>query len=447
MFRPSTQLRCAKVAVLLAVGASLLSGCVVERKSRPGLTVLPSRAAPGSTAPGASSAPTSVPLPSGPIAAPAAAATNQSARILVRVDQLATIPFDGQVLPLVSPDGRFIAAQQGEPPSWPTLLAQPGAEPANTTKLAVYDISQSPPESNARAIEFPSPLPPGLVLGRSCDSRGFLVESPREDGCRWIGRASWLGGNIEWLVQGSAVNSHAVFTLRGDLLYTRRTTAGSSNELVLLTPRGESVRSAGDGSYLFPLCTTEKDLAYAFNLTPQGLQVEAIRIAEDFARGGAGSGNYKLGRTFAQALVGRPGDVALAYQITSPVQSVVVTGKEHEEVQPYPLIFLHPDFMRMVSFDTQTSTYTLLAPNSVSAIRWSEASGYLCTTRQGLYYTPEPTRNETKRRPDIKLDGTPYVPRATADKSRPVILFGPSSRNPQGLLWVRSVVATDQPVQ
>ncbi|MBX3375918.1 MAG: hypothetical protein KF678_02805 [Phycisphaeraceae bacterium] len=421
--------------------AGLAAGCVTERKVRPGLTVLPQNSAMG-PARGAPSTSTPVELPSGPVAAPAAEAMVQNVRVVVRVDHLASIPYDGQVLPLVSPDGRFLAVQQGEPPTWPTMLAQPAAEPPTTTRITVYDISQSPPDSNTRAMEFPSPLPPGLMLGRACDHLGFLVESPRPDGSRWIGRVSWIGGTVQWLVQGGAVNAHAVLTDRGELLYTRRPVDAPESELVLLTATGESVRRS-EGAYMFPVCTTERDLAYAFNLTSAGLAVEAIRIVED----PPGSGLRRLGRTFAQALIGKPGDAALAYQVSSPVQNVVVSGRTQEGgfgVPVHPLIFYHPDLSRMVAFDTQFSSYTLLAPNSIAAIRWSEGPGYLCTAPQGLVFTPEPSRSETRRRPDSRLDSTPYVPRATAEKSRPVLLFGPSPRDPNQL-WVRSLIAAESP--
>jgi hypothetical protein len=431
-------------AILLSSAA--LTACVTERRNKPGLTVLPKGRAvsPGrtvTTAPAPS-------LPAGPIAAPAPGAS-QNAHIVVRVDPLATIPYDGQVLPLISPDARFIAVQQGEPPTWPSMLAQDGAEPPTTTKLTVYELSQAPPEENTRALDFPSPLPPGLLLGRACDNLGFLVESPREDGSRWIGRVSWIGGNLEWLIQGNTVNAHAILTSRGDLVYTRRAIGNARTELVLLTARGESTRPS-EGAYLFPLCTTEKDLVYAFHLTETGLNVEAIRIVED----PPGSGTFRLGRTFAQALVGKPGDAALAYQITAPIQNAIVTGREHDDpsasLPTHPLLFYHPDFARMVVFDTQSSfnnqpgQYTLLAPKSIAAVRWCEAPGYLCTSPEGLMFTPEPARNETKRRPDIRLDSTAYVARATAEKSRPVILLGPSAKDATKL-WVRSLVVTEQP--
>ncbi len=427
------------LAISGLIAALALGGCVTERKGRPGLTVMPGRAG-SSGMTGSTVAPAApVVLPPGPVAAPAPGAS-QNARIVVRVDPLAMVAFDGQVLPLVSPDGRFIAVEQGEAPSWPTMLARPGAEPPNTTKLTVYDLSKCPPEMNAAVVEHPSPLPAGLMLGRACDNRGFLVESPREDGSRWIGRVSWVGGVLEWLVQGDTVNAHAVLTVRGDLVYTRRAVASDVTELIMLTSHGESKRTA-EGAYMFPLCTSEKDLVYSMYLSPAGLEVEAVRVVED----PPGSGNFRLGRTFAKALIGKPGDAALAYQVTAPVQNVVVSGRRDEELPAYPLVFFHPDFNRMVAFDTQASSYTLLAPQSIAAIRWSEAPGYLCAAPQGLMFTPEPSRTETKRRPDIRLDSTPYVPRATGDKARPVILFGPSARGPQSKLLVRSVVVSDQP--
>lgn len=423
--------------LLLGAGLALVLGCVTEQpKPKRGLLLSPTAQAQQA---GAAPAGTPVELPTGPIASPAAA-SKTNARILVQVDPLTTVNFDGQVLPLVSPDGRFIAVEQGEPPSWPTILAQAGAQPPTATRLVVYDVSAAPPIEKASIISYPLPLPPGLMLGRSCDNHGYLVEQPRPDGSRWIGRVMWVSGQLEWLVQGPDVNAHAVFTPQGHLLFTRRIVNEERSELVMRNTQGvESLRS-GEVSYLFPLTTSEPDVVYAMALGTVGMEVEAIRVVED----PPGGHNFRLGLPLARAFIGKPGDAALAYQVTAPVQNAIVTGREHDEhpIPPSPLVLLHPNpnLDRMVVFDTQSGSFLPLAPRSIAAIKWSESpeGGYLCTTVQGLMFTQSPLaagiQTPARRPPDIRLDHSPYVARATADPASPVILFGPPRHDPVGRL-------------
>src|SRR5438105_2598111 len=110
------------VAICLA-----LHGCVTERPRR------------GPAAP-----PGTAQLPPGPVAAPVLDATSNSS-VSVAVLPLGSVAYDGQVLPQLSPDGRFAAVEEGEAPTWPTLLAQPGARPALRTTIAAYDLSGASP--------------------------------------------------------------------------------------------------------------------------------------------------------------------------------------------------------------------------------------------------------------------------------------------------------------
>jgi hypothetical protein len=129
------------IASMIAGAAVITPGCVVEKsnKPRPGITYSPE-------AQRQRNDPASVPeLPKGPVATPAKA-QRTNAHVLVQVDPLTTVSYDGQVLPLVSPDGRFIAVEDGEPPSWPTILAQPGAVSPQGTHLSVYNVSAAPPQ-------------------------------------------------------------------------------------------------------------------------------------------------------------------------------------------------------------------------------------------------------------------------------------------------------------
>lgn len=419
-----------------------LSGCVVEKQNKPktGITYAPQAQSQRGVA---------VPppeLPKGPIATPANA-PRTSARVLVQIDPLTTVTYDGQVLPIVSPDGRFIAVEDGEPPTWPTILAQPGAHPPEGTHLAVYNVSAAPPQERTEIMSYPTPLPRGLLLGRSCDNQGFLVEAPRSDGSRWIGKVMWITGQLQWLVQGDAVNAHAVYSPQGHLIYTSRGVNSEKSDLIMISAGGGESRRSGEVSYLFPVTTGEKDVVYAMSLGAVGLEVEAIRIVDD----PPGSHHYRLGVPLAREFIGRPGDPALAYQVTAMCQNaIVMDGKIDESVTPAPLAIYHPRLDRMATFDTQASTFVPLAAKSVAAIRWSESpdGGYLCTTPQGLMFTRQPLPGATLQRSnsDIRLDQVAYVPRGTASVQTPVILIGPPLRNPAGKLDIRrlKVVSEDK---
>ncbi len=433
----------ARLAAFLIAGCALgLSGCVVEKSSKPktGITYAPQAKAQRGE-------PTPPPeLPAGPIAKPANA-PRSSARILVQVDPLTTVTYDGQVLPIVSPDGRFIAVEDGEPPTWPTMLAQPGAHPPEGTHLVVYNVSAAPPQERTEIMSYPTPLPRGLLLGRSCDNQGFLVEAPRSDGSRWIGKVMWITGQLHWLVQNDNVNAHAVYTPQGHLLYTSRGVNSEKSELIMISSGGGESRRAGEVSYLFPVTTGERDVVYAMSLGAVGLEVEAIRVVED----PPGSHRFRLGLPLAREFIGRPGDPALAYQVTAMVQNAIVTGREVDEtVTPAPLAIFHPRLDRMATFDTQATTFVPLAAKSVAAIRWSESpdGGYLCTTPQGLMFTRQALPGATLQRSnsDIRLDPVAYVPRGTASAETPVILIGPPARNPAGKLDIRrlKVVSDDK---
>ncbi len=401
------------IAVLAAL--ALAGGCVTEKRSSAPRGV-PVRA------PGAD-----VELPAGPIASPVTGSTSVS-RIQVQVVGLGSVPYDGQVLPLLSPDARLLAVQEGEPPTWPTLLATSGAEPPSGTRLAVYDISRSP----IARVEFAAPLPAGLMLGRACDNRGFLVEAPQPDGSRWIGRVSWVAGHVEWLVRDGRVNAHAVLTPAGLLAYTRRAVADERSELVLRTEGGaESVRTSAAASYVLPMATAERDVIHALVFEGSTLLVEAVRIIED----PPGSRKFRLGSTLAVSSIATSTDPALAYQIAAPLQGAVVTGRPHEaQSPPDPLVLYHPRLSRMAVFDPRSSSFLPLAPRSVAAAHWPQAArdGYLCAVPEGLVFTPTPDTDPAARRPpDARVLGTPYVPRLSDDPERPVVLFGPGDQNQQ----------------
>lgn len=128
---------------------------------------------------------------------------------------LGTIRYDGITLPLVSPDGRFIASQLDPPPSAAGLLAVGGDPVSAPCRVAIYTRA-------AGTLVTDTTTTRGILLGRSATDQGFLVEEPRPDGSRRIGRADWLSGAITWLADDPEYRfSHAIELRDGTLVYSR----------------------------------------------------------------------------------------------------------------------------------------------------------------------------------------------------------------------------------
>lgn len=341
---------------------------------------------------------------------------------------------DGQSLPLVSPDGRFIAVQEGEAPTWEVILAEPGAAPPMRTVISVYQVG----ERELTCVSPAQPLATGLVLGRASDHEGFLVEAPQADGSRWIGRVEWTGG-LEWLVQGNMVNSSAVLTPRGDLVYVRRPIEGDFNELVVLSRGGQpSVRSGDGGSYEFPMCTSDVSLVYALRLTEKsGIELEAIRLD----RGGALDGPARLTSTVSTKVLQPKADRLQAYQITAGVTPPIASRGGFSGGESALALF-HPRMGRVAAFRLETGQFEPLAGGSMSAIPSQDAArpGFYCTTPEGLVFQPtldKPAQGET---PTIRVLPSPYVGRRLAGTPESMMLFGPVKGKADELEVVKLVI-------
>lgn len=408
--------------IILCAALANMQGCVTENAPRP---------APKNSSTGAA-------LPEGPIAVPAKAISTNS-RVVMGVAPMGTIPYDGQVLPLTSPDGHFCATQQGQAPTWATLVAAPDAEIPTSSSIAVYDLTTAPP----KLIPQAQPQETGLMLGRSADHQGYLVESMRPDGSRWIGKASWLSGQIDWLVRGPDVCAHGVLTVTGDLVFTRRPITGAIAELVVRTPAGVFAnRSEGDRPYAMPMTANDPNTIYALALTPSGIELQAIGWKPQ------ASGSSKLGGVLARRVLCANNDAWAAYQIAAPIQGPFPRRGESAQAASEPLVIYNPPMSRMAVFDVRSGSLLPLATNSIAAIRWEMASraGYLCTTPKGLVFTPEPKPGSAagdSSAVDVRVLADPYVPRRTIDADRPALLFGPVRTDP-GSLEVIGVAAVPE---
>lgn len=98
-----------------------------------------------------------VPRPTGPVATPATQARSINAAAKVALQPLGLIPYDGNTLPAVSPDGSRIATQVGD------------GTPGQPLCIEIYDAMRSPMTSvRARSDEQ-------VTLAHSADDEGFFV--------------------------------------------------------------------------------------------------------------------------------------------------------------------------------------------------------------------------------------------------------------------------------
>lgn len=427
---------CVTVGVLLLM--PFLAACVTEMSRSSSSRGVPVPAS--GPRPSAGGGQRSMELPNGPVARPADPGSTITTHVQVAIKPFGTVDYDGQTLPVVSPDGRFIAVQSGDAPTWEVTLGEPGSSAPASTFLAAYSIN----EGDLTRVQWAQSPPPGLLLGRSADNQGVLVESPRPDGARWIGRLDWVTGRVQWLIQGEACNSQAVLTSRGELLFTRISAKGTSADLVLRDQVGrEFVKAAAsdsksdgraDARYWFPACTNDDSYVYAVLQTAAGLELEAIRVVRDKGAGGnngalnSGGGNApKLGAVIARRRVVDQGDGVMAAQMMSAV------------LPPHParegttasdrLIFFHPALQRACAFDVDASAWRVLASNTIAGAPGVgvREPGYFCATPKGIVF------NAANADRTVRVINGNYVPRGYSQDPPSLTLVGQIQGRPDQL--------------
>lgn len=404
------------VATVLLLGAAalaVLAGCVKE-------TVGPSRGVPvkgaRDTRQSTSGTP-SAPLDGG--ATPATAHVTAAA-VRLALQPLGTVTYDGQALPVLSPDGRFMAVQSGEAPDWPTILGEDGASLPNRTSLGVFDLSGSAMVSGSQ-----SALPPGLMLGRNASNDGYLVESPQHDGSRWIGLVSWRSGKIAWLVQDSFVNAHGLILANGSLAYTRRDVNGARRDLCVRTGERTIVHSEPDASYAYPIAGDDPAFLVAVRQDRAGSDMQAFRLRAE-----------ELQVLYRRELLANA-DLLLAHQIamTSPGPLPVPPGGVDS-----PLIALSPRHRRLAWLNADTGTFQPLLPRSQAAAASPDPAnpGFYCTTPDALVFVARGTEASTDAlAKSATVLSAPWVPRRVASLSPTLVCFGPVPGSPDRLEILR----------
>lgn len=386
-----------------------------------------------------------VAMPDGPVASPVGKESTTASRVTVSLMELGSVSFDGQVLPLLSPDGRFMAVESGEAPPWATLLATREQRPALGTRILAYSIDESSSIEKAPGqTPVLSPLswalqaekvgggggglPAGILLGRSCDSSGFLIEAPQADGSRWIGRVAWLSGALTWLVNDQQVNAHAVLGPGGELAYSRRAIGAPLWELVIRRPgeQAEVVQRTPEVSYCQPLFSDELDVVYAFALSAGGVELFAYRLP-------ATGGERELTVVGRRQILTTPDEAAVFQSVAGLQVPPVYPGQSLAKPTGGSgvLLLFHPGAGRMCSFDRRTGAMTPLLERSFAGVPVESdgREGYLLATEKSLRYLPwrvggQTTGSEAQASEGLTVVSGALLPRLTTNLQWPYVLIG-----------------------
>lgn len=429
-------------ALLVALLAIAATGCVVDQQRTEQLRRGPGASAtsPSGSASTRSATGSSASLPDEPIARPVLGGTTAS-RVSVSVQSLGPITYDGMSVPMVSPDGLFIATQTPPAPRRQWRLAidgepAPRGEPMPTVAIARLRDNLALPAQSTEVFDHDAPI----LLGRDAGPRGVLIESPRPDGSRWIGMASWSDQQaaVTWLVRGRAVAAHAVLGPAGGLLYARRPAndALARFSLVHRDPAGvERVLELPDAHLVYPLLAPDQRHATCLAVADSGA-IALLLI--DLSTASMGT----PGRVVRRYDLASAGGLEGAAQIVAASQSAVAglsaadalaTGSPLPTSDPMPGLgpfFFHPAMDRMAAIDAHRRTLVALAPGSVAAADAGDGRA-LCSTPDGLVlWTPGP---QAGRGTATRVLSEDYLPRRTASTDRPFVLLAPARRSPTSL--------------
>lgn len=438
----SRSARATRTALIACMLCAAITSCVTE-KSGPqrGVRVNPD---------GSRVTPQGDKAPKNAVATPVPATVASTVRLSIR--PIGTIPYDSQCLPLVSPDGRYLATQVGPAPDWSALWATDNATPP-ASSVEAYSIDQN----SIKRIEWPQRPGDALVLGRAANDEGFLVEAIRADGSRVIAQISWASGSAEILAgEPGAVSAHATWTSRNELVYTQRPLDSVSQSVLCIRGRDGKVStlSCPDGAYAYPMATQDDRFIYAmcvrtpaYGSTLTSLELHAIRIERSSSRESTTFGNvswsYRLGDATEPSVLHQ---FAAAVPQAGPVAMTGPDGVARRSDTLAPLTLFRPGSSRVHVIDMDQSRSLPLPPTTVSAAWLNPAflpgqdqattPGFLCTTKDGLLFMADP-RRVTGRVQPIRLLSRPYLARPLRAPDE-YLLVGPVANAPDRLEVVRA---------
>ncbi|MBI1303634.1 MAG: hypothetical protein GC172_07580 [Phycisphaera sp.] len=281
--------------------------------------------------------------------------------------QLGTVETDGFTLPVISPNGRFLAVQTGEPPDLATALARPGQRPPRASRIALYRLDE-------RGIVRLGETGAGFVLGRAADDTGVLIESPRPDGARWIGRIRWgaprgsEGYEPEWLVQDGRVNAFATLGPDDALAYATRDVRDRAFDIVVRT-EGRTLRIGGDGlrSHVYPALGPDGALLHAFAVRDGVAELVVADLRELARAGGSTAGESAAIRRIE---ISDRADDAVVAQMATPqghLDSFVRGGEGSPDGGGADFLFFHPELNSIVRVTREGEP----APLRIRCLAWA----------------------------------------------------------------------------
>lgn len=350
-------------------------------------------AQPGPTAASASPEQPALPIP-----------VVRARRFIATILPLGTVPYDGFALPIIRPDGRAVATQTGHRPSWPTVLAEPVAVVPRGSAISVYDLSWVDGEASHRfTINEPA------ILGRSCDQRGFLIESPRSDGSRWIGYVAWETGAIQWLVADDHVNAFAALGREGQLAWSRRAQDAEHFDLVIRTAKNEWTIAAEGDDWLMPTFSGVGHGLFIMRLNCGELAATFMSAADpESSRRSLGHLTLMTGATRRdayQSLASHAGTLGSADRLT-----------DH-------LVFFHPGSLRMALWQpttTRAGASILLAEHSTAGTVTSDGLALITDAHSLIVQSVVNPSDRRRIVPGVQ------IPHPIVSKRWPIVLAGPA---------------------
>ncbi len=348
-------------------------------------------------------------------------------QVSAAVRPLGTIPFDDDTLPLVSPNGEYIATQNGLPPKPEAIFGSDFAQVPSTSRVEIYSLASGPTSSPVLTVTVNE----AVLLGRGVDDEGFLVESPRPDGTRWIGKAAWETGRVTWLVNDDvSVNAFATLGPGGALAWSRRPIQGEGWSLVVRINDQEWTLPSSDGDWLVP---TFSGRGYGlFSMLLRDGALDAIHMdAADAAT---------MRRTLRrQPLTSGGATVATAVQSVSACTAAPIAGTLNI---PEHFSFFHP------------------AKGGAGAAVWFPDRLLILFDDHAWTAVPDPEdprfcfvttdraverRSNRHRQLRTEVVAGMQIPRATTDPDRPWILLAPSPGR-VGITVLKPIYGADGPV-
>jgi hypothetical protein len=101
-------------------------------------------------------------------------ARSESSSAKVALQPLGYVPYDGLVLPLISPDGKYLATQVGEAPEWEQMIGRPGSNVGVNCSIAIFRLDGA----TATPVDPPPRISEGTVLGWIAYEDGFQLLCP-----------------------------------------------------------------------------------------------------------------------------------------------------------------------------------------------------------------------------------------------------------------------------